>query len=112
LIARVLQIVALEVHARLPDSWVLTPTNITIGDVRELAAEVVRLQAVLADRKRSELIEVASRMSGSPVEAVASAAKLIESCDRELADPGSSQREVEEIRARRMGVAREWLEKK
>jgi len=108
LIARVLEIVAKHSAEHqpnpLPDAWVLSPTDgICMGDVRGLAAEVKRLQAVLADRRRAELIEVASRLCGDAgvVDAVARAAALIDNCDDELSNPGVSQRRAEEIRDRR-----------
>lgn len=113
MIARVLEIVAKHSAEHqpnpLPDAWVLSPASICMGDVRELAAEVKRLQAVLADRRRAELIEVASRLCGDAgvVDAVARAAVLIDNCDDELSNPGVSQRRTEEIRDRRLREARE-----
>lgn len=49
-----------EKSMALPDSWVFTPTNITMGDVRALVSRVRECEAAVADERRAELIRVAT----------------------------------------------------
>lgn len=46
----------------LPDAWVLTPTNITMGDLRVLVARVRECEKAANNQTRAELIQVAAQL--------------------------------------------------
>ena len=55
------RIAAIDPH-QLPDSWVLTPTNITMGEVRQLAARVSVLEADAITKEKDDLLRVATAL--------------------------------------------------
>lgn len=71
----------------LPDSWVLTPTNITMGDVRALVARVRECEATVADEKRRELVQVATAIFAANFDTMSAevaqnnASDLIDACE-------------------------------
>ena len=52
-------------YADLPDGWIFAGTDICIGDMRALAAEVIEVRALLTDKRRAELIQMSAAVAAS-----------------------------------------------